>query len=188
MQTKLVLASGSPRRQALMKMLGLPFLVRAADIDEWMDSSLPLEREVARISATKAHAVAQPGETVISADTIVVIDGRILGKPKDDHEAVRMLETLSGRAHTVMTGLTVLRDGREETALEQTDVRFRPLRAAEIRAYVKTGEPLDKAGAYGIQNQAAIFVEGIVGDYYNVMGFPLCRLSELLRKFDITIL
>ena len=177
-----VLASQSPRRNELLKLLRVPFTVRPADIDEAMDPQLPPQQEVARVSRLKAEATPRTGEdVVIAADTIVVLEGRVLGKPADRDDAIGMLRSLSGRDHQVMTGMTVLRGDRAITHTEITDVHFRPLTEAEILRYVDTGEPMDKAGAYGIQGFAAPFVSGIRGDYYNVMGLPVCKLWQMLR-------
>ena len=179
---QLILASASPRRQELLKLFGVPFSVRVADIDETMDPGKPPYDEVARVSRLKAKAVArEAGDVVIAADTIVVCEGRVLGKPHSEAEAAEMLQLLSGRDHQVMTGYTILRDERCETFTEVTDLHFRPLRKSEIDRYVASGEPMDKAGSYGIQGGAALFCERMVGDYYNVMGLPVCRLSETLR-------
>ena len=187
----LILASKSPRRQALLRQLGLPFTVRTADVEEYMDPALPVEAAVARVSAQKADAVLPqlaPDELLICADTVVVLDGRVMGKPATPREAVEMLTALSGRTHRVLTGVTVCTADRRMTAVEETAVRFRPLSAREIDAYVASGEPMDKAGAYGIQGFGACFVERLEGDYYNVMGLPLCRLCGLLRSFGVPIL
>lgn len=179
----IILASQSPRRKELLGLLRLPFAVRVADIDETMDPADPYH-EVARISRLKAQAaVGDPRELVIAADTIVVCDGRILGKPKTEEEAEAMLTLLSGRAHRVMTGLTVLRGDKCISCTEVADVHFRPVSREEILAYIRTGDPMDKAGAYGIQSGAALFVERIEGDYYNIMGLPVCRLSMILKEF-----
>ena len=179
----LILASASPRRQELLKLFGVPFSVRVADIDETMDPGKPPFDEVARVSRLKAKAIArEAGDVVIAADTIVVCEGRVLGKPRSEAEAAEMLQLLSGRDHQVMTGCTILRDERCETFTEVTDLHFRPLRKSEIDRYVASGEPMDKAGSYGIQGGAALFCERMVGDYYNVMGLPVCRLGETLRK------
>jgi len=179
----LILASASPRRQELLKLFGVPFVVRVADIDETMDPKASPFDEVGRVSRLKALAVArEPGDTVIAADTIVVCEGTVLGKPHSQAEAREMLRLLSGRDHQVMTGCTVLRGDICETFTEVTDLHFRPLRETEIARYVASGEPMDKAGSYGIQGGAALFCERMVGDYYNVMGLPVCRLGELLRK------
>ena len=179
---QLILASASPRRKELLSLLGIPFQVRAADIDETMDETKPAAQETARVSRLKALAVPrEDGDVVVAADTIVVCDGRILGKPKDPRDAARMLKMLSGRDHQVMTGCTVLRDSTMETFTEITDLHFRELSDGEIRKYVESGEPMDKAGAYGIQGGAALFCEKLSGDYYNVVGLPVCRLFETLR-------
>ena len=185
---ELILASQSPRRRELLERLGLHFAVRAADLDESMDAARPPAEEVARLSAEKAAAVDPGSAVVVAADTVVVLDGRVLGKPRSADEAAEMLRALSGRAHQVMTGVTVRRGGRAETDTVVTDVHFRPLTDREIAAYVATGEPMDKAGAYGIQGLASIFVDRLDGDYYNVMGLPLCRLCRMLRAAGVEIL
>ena len=178
----LILASGSPRRKELLSLFGLPFVIRAADIDETMDQNKAPFDEVARVSRLKALAVPREEEDiVIAADTIVVLGGTVLGKPHSREEAIKMLTSLSGRDHQVMTGCTVIRGEKTKTFTEVTDLHFRPLREAEILRYVDSGEPMDKAGAYGIQGGAALFCEKIVGDYYNVMGLPVCRLGQVLR-------
>ena len=178
----LILASASPRRQELLKLFGIPFIIRVADIDETMDPQASAYDEVARLSREKAMAVSRENEdTVIAADTIVVCQGKILGKPHSYEEAVSMLQLLSGRDHQVMTGCTVLKGDRAETFTEVTDIHFRELSEKEIRRYVASGEPMDKAGAYGIQGGAALFCEKMVGDYYNVMGLPVCRLGQVLK-------
>ena len=180
---KLILASASPRRQELLKLFGIPFTVRVADIDETMDPQLPPYDEVARVSRAKAMAVPRKnGDVVIAADTIVVCEGKVLGKPKTEEEAFSMLRLLSGRDHQVMTGVTVLRGGEIVSFTEITDLHFRELSDQEISRYVVSGEPMDKAGAYGIQGGAALFCTHMVGDYYNVMGLPVCRLGQVLRN------
>ena len=179
----LILASASPRRQELLKLFGIPFIVRVADIDETMDPAASAYDEVARLSREKALAVKrEAGDIVIAADTIVVCEGRVLGKPHSEEEAFAMLSLLSGRDHQVMTGCTVLLGERAETFTEVTDLHFRELSEKEIRRYVASGEPMDKAGAYGIQGGAALFCEKMDGDYYNVMGLPVCRLGQVLKK------
>ena len=178
-----ILASQSPRRKELMGLFHRPFVVRAADIDETMDPQKPPYEEVARVSSLKAQAVAHEEEdVVIAADTIVVCGKQVLGKPADEQDAFRMLHLLSGRDHQVMTGLTVLRGDRCITCTEVTDIHFRPLTEQEIWDYIRTGEPMDKAGSYGIQGGAALFAEKMNGDYYNVMGLPVCRLSQILKE------
>ena len=179
----LILASQSPRRRELLGLFRIPFTVRAADIDESMDPTRLPAHEVARVSRLKAEAIARaPEDVVIAADTIVVCDDAVLGKPADEEDAFRMLSLLSGRAHQVMTGLTVLRGDKAITCTEITDIHFRPLTPGEIRSYIRTGEPMDKAGAYGIQGGAALFATGIHGDYFNVVGLPVCRLGQILRE------
>lgn len=180
---QLILASASPRRKALLSLFGIPFTVRAADIDETMDPEKPPFDEVARVSRSKALAVRREEEDiVIAADTIVVCQGRVLGKPHSEAEAASMLRLLSGRDHQVMTGCTILFGDRAETFTEVTSLHFRPLSEKEIQKYVQSGEPMDKAGAYGIQGGAALFCEKLEGDYYNVMGLPVCRLYETLCR------
>ena len=180
---KLILASASPRRRELLGLFHVPFEIRVADIDETMDPEKAPFDEVARVSRLKALAVPREGEdVVIAADTIVVCEGKVLGKPHSAEEAVFMLRLLSGRDHQVMTGMTVICGDRERTCTEVTDLHFRELSDKEIRAYVATGEPMDKAGAYGIQGGAALFCTHMVGDYYNVMGLPVCRLGLMLRE------
>jgi len=180
---QLILASQSPRRRELMGLFHVPFVVRAADIDEAMDAAKPAFDEVARVSRLKAAAIPrEPEDVVIAADTIVVCEGRVLGKPHDEAEAASMLHLLSGRDHQVMTGMTVLRGDQAVSHTEVTDIHFRELSDAEIRAYVESGEPMDKAGSYGIQGGAALFCEKMSGDYYNVVGLPVCKLGMMLRE------
>ena len=180
---QLILASQSPRRKELMGLFRIPFSVRVADIDETMDETLSPYDEVARVSRLKAEATPhEDTDVVVAADTIVVCDGNILGKPKDERDAFRMLKMLSGKDHQVMTGLTVLRGDAAAVCTEVTDIHFRELTDREILAYIRTGEPMDKAGAYGIQGGAALFVEKMCGDYYNVMGLPVCLLGQILKS------
>ena len=190
---ELILASASPRRRELLSRLGLEFTVLAAQADETLLPGLPPREQVIRLSAVKAQAVrealeSRPGQVIVSADTVVVLDGAILGKPKDAAQAAEMLRALSGRAHLVLTGVTVLTEDGPRQLCEETQVFFRPLCEAEITAYIRTGEPMDKAGAYGIQGYGALFVEKLIGDYYHVMGLPLCALGQLLREAGIPIL
>ena len=180
---KLILASPSPRRKELLGLFGIPFEIRVADIDETMDPNGDPYCEVARVSRCKALAIPrQEEEVVIAADTIVVCQGKVLGKPHSQQEAQQMLSMLSDRDHQVMTGVTVLRGDQQTVFTEVTDLHFRKLSQAEILRYVQSGEPMDKAGAYGIQGGAALFCSRLVGDYYNVMGLPVCRLGEVLRQ------
>ena len=179
----LILASASPRRQELLKLFNLPFVVRVADIDETMDLSRPAYDEVARVSKLKALAVERgEDDIVIAADTIVVCEGRVLGKPRDEADAIATLNLLSGRDHQVMTGCTVLCGDKCESFTEVTDLHFRELSDWEIFRYVASGEPMDKAGSYGIQGGAALFCTHMVGDYYNVMGLPVCALGQVLAR------
>lgn len=179
----LILASASPRRKELLGLFHVPFRIRVADIDETMDPAKPPFDEVARVSKLKATAVSDGSDdVVVAADTIVVCEGRVLGKPHSEAEAVQMLQLLSGRDHQVMTGVTVVRGARMITFTEVTDIHFRKLSEKEIVSYVATGEPMDKAGAYGIQGGAALFCSHMVGDYYNVMGLPVCHLGQALRE------
>ena len=187
----IILASQSPRRQELMKLTGLPFTVRVADVDETMDKSLPVQQEVTRVSRLKAQTIAagaSADDIVIAADTIVVIDGRELGKPRSEQEALDMLRLLSGRTHEVVTVLSVCKGPRIESEAVVTKVTFRTLCDEELRAYIKTGEPMDKAGSYGIQGYGAMFVSHLEGDYFSVMGLPLCPLCRMLRASGVSIL
>ena len=165
-------------------MMGLEFTVQTADIDETMDPSQTPAHEVAAVSARKAEKIAaqHPQDVIVSADTIVVIDGKILGKPKDEQDAARMLRLLSGRTHTVYTGLTVHANGKANTQVVSTGVTFRALSDAEIAAYIETKEPMDKAGAYGIQGLGGALVRRIEGDYYATVGLSLYGLRALLRE------
>lgn len=180
---QLILASQSPRRKELMGLFHIPFIIRAADIDETMDPEKSPFDEVARVSRAKAEATPHEfSDVVVAADTIVVCDGQVLGKPTDEADAYRMLRLLSGRGHQVMTGMCVLHAGQASVCTEVTDIHFRELTDKEILAYIATKEPMDKAGSYGIQGGAALFAEKMTGDYYNVMGLPVCRLGQLLKK------
>lgn len=190
---KLILGSGSPRRKELLQMLEVPFTVRTADIDEQMIPGADPEQEVARVCRAKAEAVRDalggcPADTaILTADTIVCIGNEILGKPHTEEIAVQMLRELSGKTHLVRTGITLLTARRTETRVETTEVVFRNLTEEEIARYAASAEPLDKAGAYGIQGKAAVFIEAIHGDYYNVMGLPLCRLTTLMDELGMPI-
>ena len=192
MQTKpFILASASPRRRELLERIGLHFTIEAADTDETLVPGLSPAEQVMRLSRNKACAIAarHPEDPVIlSADTVVVLEDTILGKPADADDARRMLHALSGRTHRVLTGVTVMQGSHCQTRCEVTEVHFAALSDAEIDAYVATGEPLDKAGAYGIQGYAAVFAAGISGDYYNVMGLPLHTAAKMLRQAGIPVL
>ena len=178
-----ILASQSPRRRELMELVYTPFTVTVAHADETMTPGKSPEAAVAEVSRRKAEAICcHSDDIVIAADTIVVCDGEILGKPANEADAVRMLTMLSGRAHQVMTGLTLRKGDRYLSHTEVTRVFFRPLSEAEITAYVLSGDCADKAGSYGIQSGAAKFVCRLEGDYFNVVGLPVCRLSLLLKQ------
>ena len=183
----IVLASGSPRRRQLLEMIGLEFRVVPPDVDETLGPSEQAEGYVRRLACEKATTVAgrEHGAVVLAADTTVVLRGGIFGKPANPEEAVVMLRQLEGRKHQVMTAVAVAQDGRLEHALDVTDVTFRPLSDAQIAAYVATGEPLDKAGAYAIQGKGAALVEGIRGDFFGVMGLPLRLALDLLARFGV---
>ena len=178
----LILASASPRRRELLTLAGLDFTVYASDCDESVPDSLTPPEAAVEIARRKASAVAEkyPDDTVVGAVTIVVIDDTILGKPKDAREAASMLKRLSGRTHCVYTGVCVVSDGTANSFFEKTDVTFYVLSDGEIDDYIATGEPMDKAGAYGIQGRGALLVKGICGDYFNVVGLPLARLVRML--------
>ena len=188
---KIVLASQSPRRKELLGRMGLEFVTQASKIDESAFDGLEARELVATLSREKAQWIARQldGETlVIGADTVVVRDGAALGKPKDTEDAVAMLLSLSGRDHQVCTGVTVCRGDRVLTQVEETQVTFRDLTETEVRQYVSTGEPMDKAGAYGIQGLGGLLVEGIRGDYSNVVGLPVCHLGQMLKDFGVDCL
>jgi nucleoside triphosphate pyrophosphatase len=179
----LVLASASPRRAHLLEMLGLSFRVRPANIDESLHDAETPVAHAERLSVEKARAIAdlEPHAIVVGSDTVVVVDDVILGKPGDRAEAVAMLLRLQGREHIVLTGVAVVRDGRCWSAIERVSVRFRAFDAETARRYAETGEPMDKAGAYGIQGYGATLVERIEGDFFAVMGLPVARLVTLLE-------
>ena len=188
---KIVLASQSPRRQDLLGQMGLEFTTRSPQIDEDAFQGRDARDLVQTLSREKARWVAAqlPGDPiVIGADTVVVRDGTILGKPKDPAEARAMLASLSGRTHQVYTGVTVCQGDKVVTQAEETQVTFRLLTQQEIACYVATGEPMDKAGAYGIQGLGGLLVAGIQGDYHNVVGLPVCRLGQILRDFGVDCL
>ena len=184
--SRIVLASGSPRRQELLNRIGITdFDIRVPQTDEHYPAGLTPAQIVEYISREKADAAAKlctPEEIVITADTMVFLDGRRLGKPRDEADALRMLSALQGRHHTVCTGVTVRQGQRLLTRAQSTDVYFRPATERELRAYIATGEPMDKAGAYGVQSLGALLVERIDGDFYNVMGLPVEKLGQCLTK------
>jgi septum formation protein len=183
----LVLASKSPRRQQILRDAGIPFVVRTADVAEERRPDEAAIDYVRRLAEEKAFAVPMnPGEVVLGADTTVVIDDHILEKPVDHADAARMLELLSGREHQVITGVCLRSETRKVVENEVTRVRFVPLTREEIEAYVATGEPMDKAGGYGIQGPASKFIDRIEGCYFNVVGLPVALVWRLLRSFPTT--
>ena len=186
---KIVLASGSPRRQELLRRIGIEdFDVRVPETDESYPDGLTPAQIVEYISREKAEAAAKlctDDEIVITADTMVFLDDQRLGKPADEADALRMLSALQGRCHTVCTGVTVRQGSRIITESEATQVYFRPATEAELRGYIRTGEPMDKAGSYGVQGKGALLVERLDGDFFNVMGLPVLRLSRMLAQFGV---
>ncbi len=184
---RVVLASGSPRRHELLSLIGIQHEVRPANIDESLKPRETPHRHAERLAREKAGAVAtrDPNLITIGADTIVVVNRKILGKPASVEQAGAMLRQLSGREHKVVTAIAIARGKKLRSAVEEVLVRFRKLRQDEIDAYIATGEPMDKAGAYGIQGYGATIVECVNGDYFSVMGLPLARLVRLLRDVGI---
>ena len=182
---RVVLASASPRRRELLALIGIPHEVRPADIDEsYLAGEVP-RAHAERLARTKASAAAAGSVVTIGSDTIVVVDGDVLGKPRDRAHAAEMLNRLSGRAHVVITAVAVRWNGRLASAVEEVHVTFRTLSSREIDQYIDTGEPMDKAGAYGIQGYGATIVERVDGAYFAVMGLPLQRLVQLLRELGL---
>ena len=184
----MILASASPRRRELLTLIAIPHEVIPADVDESLRAGEVPAAYADRLARQKASTVghAEPDALTVGVDTIVVIDGEILGKPADEHDAARMLRMLSGRSHEVYTAVAVARDDELDSDLEIVSVTFRLLSDEEIAAYIATGEPMDKAGAYGIQGFGATIVERIDGDYFAVMGLPLGRLVRLMRRLGVT--
>lgn len=176
----LILASQSPRRREILERAGIPFEVRAAGVDETVIEGESPEQHVRRLARAKAEAVAASGP-VLGADTVVVAAGQILGKPEDPRDAARMLRLLSGRWHSVLTGICLLSGGQAAVEYESTRVHFTPLSEDEVQRYVDSGEPMDKAGAYAIQGLASKFIDRIEGCYFNVVGLPVSRVYRLLR-------
>ena len=189
---KIILASGSPRRFELLNMMGFSdcrTIVSSAE--EAIDESLLPEDTVCSIALKKAKTVSQfceKDDIIVAADTLVYLDGSPMEKPIDEKDAAKMLRKLSGRRHTVFTGVVVLKGSRIKTAAEKTEVFFREISDEEISAYIETGEPMDKAGAYGAQGKGAVFITRIEGDFFNVMGLPICRLTLMLKEFGIGVL
>lgn len=183
---RLVLASGSPRRAEILRAVGWPFETEAGGVDETQRAGEPPVEYVERLAREKAGAVARARlfGLVLGADTVVVVDGEVLGKPRDDGDARRMLRLLRGRWHDVLTGVALVRaeDARTVCSHERTRVRFAEMTDAEVDWYVSTGEPADKAGAYGVQGRAALFIDALEGDYWNVVGLPVRLVYELAKK------
>ena len=192
---EIILASASPRRKSLLENIGARFSVITAECDETIGNELTPSEAVMLLSLKKAAAVGEQFEKqrkiIIGADMIVIFNNEILTKPKDEDDAFNMLKKLSGKSHSVLTGVTVMDtfSSKSETVFEETKVFFKELTDDEIAGYIKTKEPLDKAGSYGIQGIGSMFIEKIEGDYFNVVGLPVSRLCELLKKeFDINII
>ncbi len=188
--SRIVLASASPRRQELLARIGITeFAIQIPEVEESYPAGLSPRETVEYISREKADAAAAlcaPDEIVITADTMVFLDDQRLGKPLDEADALRMLTALQGRRHTVCTGVTVRQGDRSLTESEATEVFFRPASREELLGYIRTGEPMDKAGAYGIQGMGALLVERLNGDFFNVMGLPVLRLSRMLGQFGVS--
>lgn len=187
--SKIILASGSPRRASILDQVGISYDRIIPDVDESAYTHLPPSEQVSNLSKAKAVAVLNKGVgyPVVAADTLVCLDRNVLGKPACREDAFNMLRALSGRWHQVYTGLTVAAGDIISTSYEVTDVRFRELTDREIDEYIATGEPMDKAGAYGIQGKGALLVERIEGDYYNIVGLPLVRLWVMLKELGVKL-
>ena len=187
----LVLASGSPRRSEMLKMIGIhDFRILPDNSDEAIEPGESPEQTVCRLALQKALNVSylcDLSDTIVAADTLVYLDGVPLAKPSDRADAAIMLRALSGRKHTVYTGLAIVKGETQTVVAELTDVYFRELNEAEILAYVDTGEPMDKAGAYAAQGRGAVFIERVDGEFFTVMGLPLCRLTVMLRDFGFEV-
>lgn len=179
----IILASKSPRRKELLSLITDDFIVDSAEVDETLPYDMKPDKAVEYLSKIKAVPFSNSGKIVVGADTVVAIDGKILGKPKDRGEAFDMLTLLGGKEHSVFTGVTVIKNDKIETFSVQTKVKFFELSDREIEAYISSGEPFDKAGAYAIQGNGSLFVEKIDGDYFNVVGLPVSRLARVLKDF-----
>lgn len=182
---KIILASKSPRRRELLKRIVPEFTVADANIVETLEDSLSPEEKIMQLSQRKAEAIKEKDALIIAADTAVFSQGKILGKPKDKEDAYNMLKMLSGKTHFVITAYTVKNSEKKVTKAVKTFVTFRELSEEEISEYIKSEEPFDKAGAYGIQGAAAKFISGIEGDYFSVVGLPVCSLCQTLKEFNI---
>ena len=186
---EIILASGSPRRKEILRSLGLNFKIITPDINEAHHENEQPEIYCVRMAKTKALNIssAHKNSLVIAADTIVVIDDMILGKPKDSHDAFNMLKNLQGREHQVLTGIALAKNEKLLTDYERTFVKFRTLTDAQIRSYISTHESDDKAGSYAVQGKGALLIQNITGDYYNVVGFPVCKFGFMLENFGYTL-
>lgn len=180
-----ILASASPRRKEILEKVGFSFRICATDVDETMNTLLPLEEAVKEIALKKALAVKEfkEDDIIIAADTIVVLDGEIFGKPKDMMEAKNMLSKLSGRTHQVYTGFALVNKEKQISECVITKVTFHHLSEQDIEDYMNTGEPFDKAGAYGIQEKGCLLVKEIEGDYFNVIGLPISRVNQIIKEY-----
>ena len=188
---RIILASASPRRKELLKLLCVDFDILVGETDESINEGLPITDEIKRLSYEKANAVStlvSPDDVIIAADTAVTLGGKVFGKPRDADEAYSMLKTLSGKTHEVITGVTVKRGDKADTRAAVTKVTFRQLGDKEIKAYIATGDPFDKAGGYALQGISSIFVTGISGDHFNVYGLPLSMFADMLRGLGIKVL
>ena len=187
--SKIILASGSPRRQELLKLVTDDFEICPVDADETLPEGMPVEMASAFLADLKAKSCVKlfPDTIVIGCDTVVILEDEIMGKPKDREDAFRMLRKLSGEVHSVMTGVSLYYNTQTTVFTTETRVEFYPLSDAEINAYLDTGEPFDKAGAYGIQGKGSLLVRGIEGDYFNVVGLPVASLSRNLKQFETLI-
>lgn len=184
---EIILASQSPRRKELLERIGIAFDVQAADVDETIDESKPLEQEIMRLSLKKAEAILKDHKDaiVIGSDTVVAIDNEVLGKPKTHQDAKRMLKELSGNTHQVITGIAVISNTFKEVDVSVSNVTFDSLTEEEIDDYINSGEADDKAGAYGIQGKAGCYINNIDGDYYAIMGFPINKVYKMLKKHNL---
>ena len=180
----IILASASPRRKEILELADLDFDIMPSDAEEITTKTEPHEvvMELASIKAKDIYKKSEKQSMVVGADTVVAYQGQILGKPADEADAKRMLTMLSGQTHEVYTGVCVIEDGKTKTFYEETKVTFYEISDEQIDRYIKTGEPMDKAGSYGIQGKAAVFIKGIEGDYYNVVGFPIARFLQEITK------
>ena len=187
---KIILASKSPRRKQILEQVGLKFTVEVSDFDETQIKFKTPQEMVKKLSLEKAKVIAakNPDAIIIGADTTVIIKNEIIGKPTSKQDAVRILKLLSGNVHEVVTGFAVISGKKSVTKHVTSKVKFKKLSEAEIKAYVKTGEPMDKAGGYGIQDKGGLFVEDIQGDYSNVVGLPIFAVSEVLKQFGVEII